>query len=66
MTLAEARDQKLATARKNLKMVVVALLTLAIERMIDMITSLAANNWLVEVATNNCCDICTNKTKDNK
>ena len=66
MTLAEARDQKLATARKNLKMVVVALLTLAIERMIDMITSLAANNWLVEVATNNCCDFCTNKTKDNK
>ena len=66
MTLAEARDQKLATARKNLKMVVVALLTLAIERMIDMITSLAANNWLVEVATSNCCDICTNKTNDNK
>ena len=40
MKIAEARDQKLATARKNLKMVVVALLVLAIERMIGWIATL--------------------------
>ena len=54
MKIAEARDQKLATARKNLKLVVVALLVLAIEKIIDMIASLVTTNGS---------DICTNKTK---
>ena len=40
MKIVEAREQKLATARKNLKMVVVALLVLAIERMIGWIATL--------------------------
>ena len=54
MKIAEAREQKLATARKNLKLVVVALLVLAIEKIIDMIASLVTTNGS---------DICTNKTK---
>ena len=39
MSIAEAREQKLATVKKNLKMVVVALVVLAIEKMIDMVAS---------------------------
>ena len=37
MKIAEAKEQKLATMKKNLKMVVVALVVLAIEKMIDMV-----------------------------
>ena len=54
MKIAEAREQKLATARKNLKVVVVALLVLAIEKMIDTIVTLVTTNGS---------DICPNQTK---
>ena len=40
MKIAEAKEQKLATMKKNLKMVVVALMVLAIEKMIDMVANL--------------------------
>ena len=37
MSIAEAREQQLATVKKNLKLVVVALVVLAIEKLIDMV-----------------------------
>ena len=40
MKIAEAKEQKLATMKKNMKMVVVALMVLAIEKMIDMVANL--------------------------
>ena len=39
MQIVEEREQKLAIMKKNLKLVVVALLVLAIEKMIDMVVS---------------------------
>ena len=39
MKIAEARELKLATVKKNLKLVVVALVVLAIEKMFDMLAN---------------------------
>ena len=44
MKIAEAREQKVATVTKNLKLVVVALLVLAIEKTIDMVASFFTDN----------------------
>ena len=55
MKLEEAKEQKLATARKNMKLVVVALLVLAIEKTIDMVASFFTDN-------DNCSCVKTNMT----
>ena len=39
MSIAEAREQQLARVKKNLKLVVVALVVLAIEKIIDMVAN---------------------------
>ena len=57
MQLEEAKEQKLATMRKNLKLVVVALLVLAIEKMIDMVVSFITDK-------NNCSCAKTNLTTE--
>ena len=55
MKIAEAREQKVATVRKNLKLLVVALLVLAIEKTIDMVASFFTDN-------DNCSCVKTNMT----
>ena len=55
MKIAEVREEKVATARKNMKLVVVALLVLAIEKTIDMVASFFTDN-------DNCSCVKTNMT----
>ena len=50
MEIAEAREQKLATAKKNLKLLIVALVVLAIEKTIDLVASFFTGNDICNCA----------------
>ena len=52
MDMAAAKERMLQTMRKNLKLVAVALLVLAIEKMTEMLASLF--NPVTEIKDNNC------------
>ena len=50
MSIAEAREQQLATVKKNLKLVVVALVVLAIEKIIDMVANVLTGSEICSCA----------------